>query len=241
MHAQPIPDGMIQYGRRSIPYHLTVSDRATVEISVHPDATVHVRAPHDRSEEAVRRLVQRRARWIARQQDAFRALGRSTPRLFVSGATHRYLGRQYRLRVHDALSRAAESVKLRGRFFQVTAGGREPERVKVLLGDWYRAHAQAKFAQRMAVCAARVRRHGIAAPPWQLRRMRTRWGSCTPSGRILLNPELIRAPLPCVDYVILHELCHLKHAHHGPAFYRMLTTVLPEWRRVKERLENKPY
>jgi predicted metal-dependent hydrolase len=81
-----------------------------------------------------------------------------------------------------------------------------------------------------------MRKYGISRPPMQVRRMRKRWGSCTPQGRIILNLDLIRAPRLCVDYVILHELCHLKHPHHGKAFYRLLDRVMPDWREIKARL-----
>ncbi len=74
-------------------------------------------------------------------------------------------------------------------------------------------------------------------PPLILRRLKTRWGSCSKAGRILLNTELVQAPVECIDYVIVHELCHLKVPDHSPAFHRLLNACMPDWQRRKERLE----
>jgi predicted metal-dependent hydrolase len=81
-----------------------------------------------------------------------------------------------------------------------------------------------------------MRRYGVGEPEMRVRTMKRRWGSCTPSRRILLNRWLVLAPTYCVDYVVIHELCHVVHPHHGRDFYRLLDRVLPDWRRRKERL-----
>jgi len=74
-------------------------------------------------------------------------------------------------------------------------------------------------------------------PPFRLLVMRTQWGSCSPAGELLLNPHLVKAPRPCVDYVLAHELCHLKEHNHSPAFYRALSALMPDWLARKEELD----
>jgi predicted metal-dependent hydrolase len=76
-----------------------------------------------------------------------------------------------------------------------------------------------------------------AAPPWRMVAMKKQWGSCSPKGTILLNPYLIKAPRECIDYVILHELCHLKEHNHSPRYYRLLSQLMPNWQPVKARLD----
>jgi predicted metal-dependent hydrolase len=101
---------------------------------------------------------------------------------------------------------------------------------------WYRSRAEAVLFERLASLAHRLP-WLKASPPASLRAMKVQWGSCSPAGRVLLNPELIRAPGECIDYVLLHELCHLKEHNHGPRFHRLLDRHMPEWRRIKTRLD----
>lgn len=228
----------IKYGSQNIDIAVIFVERDTLEISVYPDKSVFVRAPANRSYEDVRNRIMGKARWIRRQQEYFRnIIDPSPPRRYVGGETHRYLGRQYRLYIQSPGNETHEFVKLDGPYFRVYTQSDAPEHVKTLLYQWYRRRATAKFRERMNGCYPIVRKYGIEEPPLSIRLMKKRWGSFTPSGRILLNLELIKAPTYCIDYVLLHELCHAKHAHHGPAFYDLLSRVMPEWEKAKQRLE----
>jgi predicted metal-dependent hydrolase len=146
------------------------------------------------------------------------------------------MGRQYRLKV---LSGDQEGVKLRGRFFNVdTYEKGNTERVRKLLEDWYCAHARIVFDKSLRDCLRRFKGHMKAVSPQiRIRRMKKRWGSCTPRGVIYLNPDLVMAPGSSIDYVIMHEICHMIHPHHGSNFYALLRRVMPDWEARKERLE----
>ncbi len=196
----------------------------------------HGSRPRDADEAAIERIVRKRAVWIIRQQKFFaQFLPKTPPRAYVSGETHLYLGRKYRLRVRGA---EREEVKLqRGYLYVYTSHPRDAEQVKGLLHDWYEAHARVRFAERLAVCLKTTAGRNIAPPRLEVRRMSKRWGSCRASGILALNLDLIRAPRACIDYVILHELCHLHHPNHSPRFYQLLTDVLPDWKAAKLRLE----
>jgi hypothetical protein len=228
----------IEYGDATIRYRTTFSDRSTLAIRVEPDQSVEVRAPQGANDSAVREKVRKRARWILDQQSYFASFVREqVPREYVSGETHRYLGRQYRLKVIQIERGDPERVKLIGPYFRIyTRRKGDPEHVKAQLDAWYRSHAKAKFAERLDALGRVMRKYGVDKPPLQVRRMSKRWGSCTPQGRIILNLDLIRAPRLCIDYVIVHELCHLRHPNHGAAFYRLLGRVMPDWEEVKARL-----
>lgn len=156
------------------------------------------------------------------------------PRRYSSGATHRYLGRQYRLKVSRG---DLPGVKLAGGYFHVTATlGTEAE-VEALVAHWIHERADEQFSRRLARWQEWCQRHRLPAPRIVLRSMPKRWGSAHKDGRIALNPELVRAPSICIDYVIAHEVCHLKHPNHGPEFYRQLDQLVPDWQRTKRRLE----
>ncbi|MEO8394263.1 MAG: YgjP-like metallopeptidase domain-containing protein [Chloroflexota bacterium] len=108
--------------------------------------------------------------------------------------------------------------------------------VFVLVEKWYRSRAQFVFKERFAPCYLRLASLGIPYPEFAVRNMKSRWGSCTATGRILLNLKLIQVPKDLIDYVILHELCHLKENNHSSAFYALLDRVLPDWRERRQRL-----
>jgi predicted metal-dependent hydrolase len=226
----------VRYGNRTLAYTVQRSARRTLAIEVHPDQCIHVVAPLNTSLELIRERVARRGAWIMGQHRYFaQFLPGSTARAYVSGETHRYLGRSYVLKVRQGPERA---VKLRGGELLVTAPTKpDAETTKRLLTAWYHAHAQRVFAERLAEALPLFKRHRVEQAPLQIKRMAKRWGSCTAKGHILLNPELIKAPTRCIDYVLIHELCHRVHPQHDKAFYTLQARLMPDWARWKDRLE----
>jgi hypothetical protein len=105
------------------------------------------------------------------------------------------------------------------------------------LADWYRAHAETKLTERFDAITTRFARIVPAKPTLAIRAMQRRWGSYSGKGRITLNIDLVRAPLPCIDYVIVHELAHGRHPNHGRAFFDLLSQMMPDWERRKHALE----
>jgi predicted metal-dependent hydrolase len=229
-----IPSRTVSCGTATITYDLILSRRKTVGISVKPDSQVTVRAPIGAPLKEIDRLVQKRAAWILRHQHKFESYARpSPPRQYISGESHRYLGKQYRLEVTPAKN---DSVKLiRGRFL-VTVRDNDPDRVKHLLTGWYRRQARRIFAERLEVNYPIIRRDETPYPELKIRLMKKRWGSCSATSRINLNLRLIQAPKPYIDYVIIHELCHLIEHNHGRAFYALMDRLLPDWRQRREAL-----
>lgn len=226
-----------EYGQHVIDYILIRRDRTTLEISVEPDMSVVVVAPLDAPAEAIGEKVRKRAAWVRRQQRYFsQFLPRTPERRFVSGETHRYLGRQYRLKV---LGGEARDVKMRRGFIVVSSDEPEnPHVTKKLVSDWYRERAHIKFRERLEHNLTRFPNPEAFTPKRLIvRQLRQRWGSMSPGSRLLLNSRLIEAPVDAIDYVITHELCHIAEPHHGPGFFELLTRILPDWQKRKERLE----
>jgi predicted metal-dependent hydrolase len=160
---------------------------------------------------------------------------RSPKRRYVGGETHLYLGRQYRLKI---IKDDAEGVKLKGSFLVVSSHQQKNSRLaKRLVCAWYREKGTSRIIERFHEIAPRFIRLGCVPPTPVLRSMRRRWGSFTHAGKILLNPDLIRAPTACIDYVITHELTHLIHPNHSVDFYDLLDALMPDWRVRKQRLE----
>lgn len=225
----------IAFGATVINYSVRCSARSTLQIAVLPSGEVEVTAPAGSTPSLVREKVRSRARWILRQRAFFaRFQPHRQVRQFLSGETHLYLGGRYRLRVEPGPS--ARVVLSRG--FLTVQDNPEPsrERTEQLLRAWYRSHAR-KICE--AILADLWQRHvrDASLPRLQLKSMKTRWGSLSKGGILTLNPDLVRAPRECIEYVVCHELCHLAHHDHGPAFFKLLAKRMPDWQRRKERLE----
>lgn len=226
----------VLFGQHELAFTVEVRPRRTLSISVLPDQRVQVLAPPDVPLAQIQARVARRARWILRQQAYFQQFRPATPaRRYVSGETHLYLGRQYRLRFEQA---ATPQVKLsRGRLVVFTP---QPPAVNLtadLLRQWYQQRAADQFATVLRQCLPLLSEYALPLPTLHCRYLQKRWGSCSPAGRITLNTDLIRADKSCIAYVILHELCHLVEPNHSRRFYRLLATVLPDWERRKAKLE----
>ena len=227
----------VEYGSRKITFQLNRAETQRLRITVNPEGLVSVRAPHYATDEAVDGRVVHRGRWILRQQEEIAELQKlHRPKRFVSGETHRYLGRQYRLRVRKG---ETSEVKLKGAYYQVrVADAKDADLVRREMEQWFRTQALRVFAAILDEWLSTPSFRDVDRPKLTIRKMKNRWGSCTAAGHISLNPMLIHVPRPCVEYVIVHELCHLVHHHHGPEFYRLLDQVLPDWKSLKLRLNS---
>ncbi len=231
--------GTVLHGKEAIGFQVLFVPRKTMEIAVHPDSSVVVRAPNGIGLDDVKKRVIRRAGWIRRQQGFFSQFEpRTPPRRYVGGETHLYLGGRYRLKV---LRGARESVKLARGYLRVTIPkGRSTDRVRLQLEEWYAQRAAARLARSLEECWARWGQSGMPGsgmPILKIQHMKRQWGSLSKLGRLTLNPDLVRAPRECIEYVIAHELCHLRFPHHGPAFFRLLKKMMPDWEKRKTRLE----
>ncbi|HTV48654.1 MAG TPA: SprT family zinc-dependent metalloprotease [Phycisphaerae bacterium] len=224
------------YGGKSVIVEIMFRDKDSLTISVHPNLRVTALAPINRSIEQIARRIQARASWIFKQQREFeRYQPLPTHRRYVSGETHFYLGRQYRLKIRQA---ATDRVQMQcGYIFIDTRRPKHKPRVRRLLEDWYRTRARMVLDKRFGHCIELARTLDVPNQKPILRKMVKRWGSCGKNQRILLNPDLIKVPPPCIDYVVIHELCHLKILHHNKKFYALLFKYMPDWEKRKQRLD----
>jgi len=228
----------LHYGSRSANYEVQENVRLTAKLRIHvePTGTLVVEAPVGTPETDIRAGVQKRARWIMAHIEQFEDFRRhALPRDYCSDETHFYLGRRYKLKVLVEPG-SRRSVRLVAGRLEVTAASEDADDVRLLLQRWYRQRALSYFNVRMARLAASLP-WVSAPPPVKLLKMKRYWGSCSPRGSITLNPALIKAPIHCVEYVLLHELCHLSEHNHSPRFYGLLDRHMPDWREAKEELD----
>lgn len=223
----------VEFGSKKISFSVSYSARKTLGISINPAMEVVVKAPLEASIEKIKEKILKRATWIIKQQNFFLAFHpKLTERKYVSGETHLYLGRQYQLKVVEGKKNV---VHYKGRFIEVETNNKL--NTKTLLNNWYKAKAKEKFAEIAEPIIQKFKKYNVEPTGIYIQQMPTRWGSCTPKGRIILNPELIKAPKACIEYVITHELCHLVHHNHTSQFLELQYKEMPDWAKWKSKLE----
>ena len=203
-----------------------------------PLGKVRVSAPLGMNDDAIRMLLATRIAWINRQRGRFAVQERQSRREYVTGESHYFLGQRYRLEViyEDKPSRV--SVKGKKTIFLYVRPGSSRIRREQVLMDWYRSELKTVVAGLLPKWQEKI---GVRAPSWALKRMKTRWGTCSQKvGKIWLNVELAKKPIVCTEYIIVHELLHLIEKKHNQKFVDLMTKYLPQWRTVKEELNRFP-
>lgn len=228
---------MIIYGKETIHYSIYYVNRKTLEIGVHPDGNVVIKAPFNTTMETIREKIVKRARWITKQLYYFRQFDPRTPaRQYLGGETHFYLGKQYRLK---CISAQMNNVDLSHDFIIISIRNKiTPEAVKKQLDKWYEEKATMQFHETFEQNWLYFKKLALKKPALKIRRMQKRWGSLSKNRVLLLNIDLIRAPKECIEYVIIHELCHLQYNDHSRGFYSLLEKILPDWEIRKHKLES---
>jgi hypothetical protein len=235
-------DKVLQFGSKEISYKLTFQDRKTLGVKVYPDCSVKVIAPDNSTNETIELKLRKKAPWIIKQQTEFLSYHPLTPpKSFVTGETHLYLGQQYRLSIESDFDQKEKgTVKLKNGRIKVYSKDPSPMLRSRYLKKWYRQRAEEWFESLFEVSLDRFKgKNQLPKKPEKLeiQMMSNRWGSCTPGGKIILNPELIKASKASIEYVIVHELCHLIHHNHNRKFFKLQDEVMPDWKKWKERLE----
>lgn len=224
----------VEFGSKRIDYNVSYSPRKTIGITITPGMEVLVKAPENASPEKVKTVVFRKAPWILKQLDFFLGFYPKTPlKNFISGESHLYLGREYRLKV---VNTGKNGIHFNGK--QIIVYKKPKSTARKILNAWYREKAKLKFAEIAEPWIQRFRKHQVEPKSVYLQDMPTRWGSCTPAGKIILNPELIKVPKACIEYVIVHELCHLVHKNHSNKFFELQKKEMPDWEKWKRKLES---
>ena len=235
-------NGSIQYGDTFINFSIEPrsTDAPKVLIKVHPDCRVVAHAPSMASHDEIMQAVKKRARWVFKQMRYFdKQRENILPRHYVSGESHFYLGRRYMLKVRENAQDTPKVKLLRG-VLEVQVRKVSPEKTKAMLLDWYRVRAREVFDRRLEEVVSKTL-WVSDKPSIRLLSMQTQWGSCSPKGQLTLNPHLVKAPRECIDYVLLHELCHIAEHNHSERFYRLMNQVMPRWKKVKVRLDGMAY
>ena len=202
-----------------------------------PDGRVRVATPLHVDDTAVRLAVISRLSWVKRQIKSFGNQPRQTEREMVTGESHYFLGKRYLLQV--VMGKSKHSVTLNHNSLQLEVrSGTSTANLQKLLDSWYRQQLTLELNRLIPLWASKIE---VEPNQWRIRKMVTKWGSCSMAQRnLLFNLELAKAPIESIEYIVLHELVHLKERLHNDRFTGMLDRYMPDWRERKKRLANTP-
>ncbi len=245
---ETVEQGHLTYGSETIHYDVIrksivlkpshQTSKRQIVIKVHPDRRVVATVPVQTSKEAVHVAVKKRAKWIWKHMSDFSSLNEHVlPRQYVSGESQFYLGRRYMLKILIE-SQDAPSVKLlRGKLVVLLSGSNsDSSAVRALIDKWYVDRAKLIFNERLQLMLVKAT-WVTKEPLFKVMSMKKQWGSCSVKGNLVLNPQLVKASKEAIDYVILHELCHIAEHNHSDRFWRLLTEVMPNWKQIKSTLD----
>jgi len=223
------------YRIEDIEFSIIFSGRRSIGISVRPDASVIVRAPYRTSMKTINRIVTGKYSWVLKHRDNYRKLDNSSHnRRYISGEAHLYRGNESVLKIEN-------SSKPYIRFYDSTIelginNTEDTELIKKLLYKGYKNEAARLFPELMNKVISEHQSQIFKPTGLVIRTMKRRWGSCSNRGKITLSTELIKLSDFHIEYVITHELCHLKHHNHGPRFYELLSELFPGWKSARKEL-----
>ncbi|PIR55440.1 M48 family peptidase [Candidatus Peregrinibacteria bacterium CG10_big_fil_rev_8_21_14_0_10_36_19] len=224
-----------KYGKYSYEYYLVLQDRKTVALTVQPSLNIILKCPLDYDIDKIERFLKRKWLWLEKQIQYFKKYKKKIEKKeYVSGESFLYLGRQYKLLVKS--SKKSE-VRLENGAITIftTSSTQDKNANKKLLDNWFDNRIKAIFSSRLNEMLKKFDYDFV--PTLITRKMPKRWGSYLGKNKIVLNPLLIRASKDCIDYVIVHELCHMKHTKHNNSFFKLQESIIPNWKDVKEKLE----
>lgn len=211
---------------RQIDCEIVRMQRRTVAIQIHPDKRIELKVPLIYNIDEVEPFLVKHHRWIFNRLDAPEKKSRE-PKKFVDGEMHYFLGKQYPLRI---IISPENTVEFRDDTIIVYAKYNVSDLIAVLLERWYYQQAHQVFQEISIPLMKQMKKYNVLPKSFTIKKMKTRWGSCSSKGSINLNLDLIKLPEGCIKAVILHELCHLVHMNHSKEFYALMTAEMPDWK-----------
>ena len=223
---------MIVQGNGFTAQVIRTNRRKTASVRVE-EGVVSVVVPADLPETQIEEIINNKSKWILNKLHIYSGTAPAKSKEYVSGESFPYLGRNYRLQV---IAEEWQPAKLlNGRLVVwLPEGKSSPERVKAALTGWYKDHSRKKLREK----ATRYSKIICVAPASvNIKNFQSRWGNCRPDGKVEFNWKIIMAPNRIVDYVVVHELCHLKQPDHSSLFWREVGQIIPEYQECKHWLK----
>lgn len=233
-----ITEDSIKFGTTIINYDIIYSDkRKNATLAVYPMKEVEIRVPKHLEQEHIQKLVKKKADWVIKQILWFDEITQlDSSKEHVNGETYLYLGRQFRLQIKKVEGRA--EAKIVGKNINVNLPLNTPKKyekkmIKAAIWKFYRQQTEEKVAELIKKYSKRL---GIIIPKFKIKNQYKRWGSCTSKNKIIFNFRLSMAPVSQIEYIVSHELCHIKQKNHSAEYWKLLQQILPDYKKRKENL-----
>ncbi|WP_201777706.1 M48 family metallopeptidase [Ornithinibacillus californiensis] len=226
----------IEYGTRTIEFSVEFRKRKSMEISVEPPNIVNVVVPLDTTVEMIDQKVKKKAQWIVQKLFLFKDMEyQKINRELVNGESFMYLGRNYSLQLIKDENIKEPNVKLFQGKFYITTPNMNQDQLRAALEKWYREKTLEKVSEKVSYFQHLFKKkpNGI-----KVKEQHKRWASCTSKNELLFNWRCVMAPSHVIDYIVVHEMCHMYHPNHSQEFWDLLSSVMPDYERRKEWLKN---
>ncbi len=210
--------------------------RKSLAVEVYPNLTVLVKSPEQAKDFEIKDFIKRKKTWIEKQLNYFQQFNMPEDKVYESGSSALYLGRQYQVIIEKSPLRNIVKV-LNNKIYILTPSPQKLDEINYAFQNWFIKRAETVFNERLKMCMKAF--PDLKIPQLKIRKLNKRWGSYLKKHEIVLNPALIKASKQAIDYVIYHELCHAYYPNHTEEFYNLLSLKMPNWEKVKEKMELK--
>lgn len=210
--------------------------RKSLAVEVYPNFSVVIKSPEQAKDFEIRDFIKRKTPWIEKQINYFKQFNMPEDKIYESGSSALYLGRQYQVIIEKSLLRNIVKV-FNNKIYILTPLPQKLDEINQVFSDWMIKRAEVVFNERLKICMKAFPE--LEMPSLKIRKLNKRWGSYLKKHEIILNPVLIKASKQSIDYVIYHELCHAYYPNHTEEFYNLLFLKMPNWEKVKEKMELK--
>lgn len=210
--------------------------RKSLAAEVYPNFSVVIKAPEQAKDFEIKDFIKRKTPWIEKQINYFKQFNMPEDKIYESGSSALYLGRQYQVIIEKSLLRNIVKI-FNNKIYILTPLPQKLDEINQTFSDWMIKRAETVFNERLKICMKAF--PDLEMPSLKIRKLNKRWGSYLKKHEIVLNPALIKASKQSIDYVIYHELCHAYYPNHTEEFYNLLSLKMPNWEKVKEKMELK--
>ena len=233
----------IKLGDVEINYRIIISNRKTISLIIDPEKGLLVRAPERITDRQIEQIVRQKSNWIIKKQEKLKRIKPVVEREFVAGEKLPFQGEIYEIEVMESGEIKSVTVSLEDGIFLIKVpqdlkGDNRKEEIKRRLVEGYKKEARIKYKEGVELYRKKL---GVSYNKIFIRDQKTRWGSCSSKGNLNFNWRLIMAPLSIMDYIVVHELAHLVHANHGDDFWKLVESVIPDYREKREWLRVNGY
>ena len=210
--------------------------RKSLAVEVYPNFSVIIKSPEQAKDFEIHDFIKRKTSWINKQINYFKQFNMPENKIYESGSSALYLGRQYQVIIEKSALRDVVKV-FNNKIYILTPSTHKLDEINQAFSNWMIKRAEVVFDERLKMCMKAF--PDLKMPSLKIRKLNKRWGSYLKKHEIVLNPALIKASKQAIDYVIYHELCHAYYPNHTEEFYNLLSVKMPNWEKVKEKMELK--